>query len=232
MIALAIGILLVLVAASGAALLLRPNGVVSLVLAVAVLAFAEVVAASHVLSFADAYTRNWLLAVVAGAAVVAVAAWMIVRPPVPSCRLGSVVHKGTVGDRLLVRCAVVVIAGLGYLLRGRGRHPAQRPRRADVSPDPGTFLDTARVRGAGTGHCRRAHQRLPAGCRDPPRRDDAAVGIRPLGRARAVRRTTRHDPGDLRDRRRDGSASVAARRRSARSCSRRCRSSRCKRRRP
>ena len=115
MIALAIGILLVLVAASGAALLLRPNGVVSLVLAVAVLAFAEVVAASHVLSFADAYTRNWLLAVVAGAAVVAVAAWMIVRPPVPSCRLGSVVHE-LVGDRLLVALAVVVIAGLGYLL--------------------------------------------------------------------------------------------------------------------
>jgi hypothetical protein len=115
MITLAIGTLLILTAATGAALLLRPQGGVSFLLAVAALGFAEVVAVSYGLSLFDAYERAWFtaaLGVVAGSVVVAT---MVVRPPLPRPAVTRAA-RDLVGDPLLVVLAGVVIVELSYLL--------------------------------------------------------------------------------------------------------------------
>jgi hypothetical protein len=111
---LAAGVVLVLVAATGAAALLRLEGVVSFVLAVGVLAFAETVAVTHALSLFDAYERSWFLATVGVVAVVVVGAVAIARPPRPILRGGEAVRE-LLRDPLLVVLGAVVIAELTYL---------------------------------------------------------------------------------------------------------------------
>lgn len=114
MIALLLGVLLVGAAAGCGTALLRPTGLVAFVLGTAVLAFAEIVAVSHGLSFVDAYERRWFLAVaaaLAGAALVAVA---VVRPPWPSFRLGDAL-RDVLRDRVVVALAVVVAVELAYV---------------------------------------------------------------------------------------------------------------------
>ena len=60
--------LLVCLAAACGASLLRLRGIVSFALAVAVLAFAEIVAISHALSLVGEYTRGWFFFSVAARA--------------------------------------------------------------------------------------------------------------------------------------------------------------------
>ena len=84
MIALVLGLLLVGAASTCGTALLRPTGRIAFVLGTAVLAYAEIVAVSHGLSFVGAYERRWLLAVTAALAVAALAAVALVRPPWPS----------------------------------------------------------------------------------------------------------------------------------------------------
>ena len=78
MIALLLGLLLVGAASSCGTALLRPTGRIAFVVGTAVLAFAEVVAVSHGLSFVDAYERRWFLAVAAALAVAALVAVAVV----------------------------------------------------------------------------------------------------------------------------------------------------------
>ncbi len=108
------GLLLVLVAATGAAVLLRLEGFVSFVLAVGVLAFAETVAISHALSIFDAYERNWFLAVLGGVAAAVVAALAIVRPSWPELGRGEALRE-LLRDPVLVVLGAVVVVELAYL---------------------------------------------------------------------------------------------------------------------
>jgi hypothetical protein len=109
------GVVLLAVAATCLPALLRVRGIVAYVLAVSVLAFAEVVAVSHLLSFVDAYERRWFLGALALVALGAAAAATIVRPPRPSLS-PSAAFRELRGDRLLVAFAIVVLAELGYIL--------------------------------------------------------------------------------------------------------------------
>ncbi len=114
MILLAVGVVLVLAAATGAAALLRLEGVVSFVLAIGVLAFAETVTVSYALSFVDAYERGWFLATVGAVAVAALVALAIVRPPIPGLRRGESVRE-LMRDPLLVVLGAIVIVELTYI---------------------------------------------------------------------------------------------------------------------
>lgn len=115
MIALVAGVVLVGVAAGCFAALLRPRGAIAFALASGVLAFAEVVAVSHALSFADAYARHWFLAALAIVALVAAAATAAIRPPRPTLLRPSVIRE-VLDDRLLLVLAGVVVVELVYLL--------------------------------------------------------------------------------------------------------------------
>ena len=114
MIALLLGLLLVGAASSCGTALLRPTGRIAFVLGTAVLAFAEIVAVSHGLSFVDAYERRWFLAVTAALALAALVAVAVVRPPWPSFRLGAVVRE-VLRDRVVAALAVVVAVELVYV---------------------------------------------------------------------------------------------------------------------
>ena len=115
MIALVLGLLLVGAASSCVTALLRPTGRIAFVLGTAVLAFGEIVAVSHGLSFVDAYERRWFLAVAAALAVAALVAVVVVRPPWPSFRCGAVVRE-LLRDRVVAALAVVVAVELVYVL--------------------------------------------------------------------------------------------------------------------
>ena len=124
-IALLLGLLLVGAASSCGTALLRPTGRIAFVVGTAVLAFAEVVAVSHGLSFVDAYERRWFLAATAALAVAALIAVAVVRPPWPSFRLGRRRPRGAArpGGRRARRRR----GGRARLrLRARARHPAER----------------------------------------------------------------------------------------------------------
>jgi hypothetical protein len=110
-----LGLVLLAVAATCLAALLRPRGVVAFVLAASLIAFAEVVAVSHLLSFVDAYERGWFLGALALIALFAAAAATILRPLRPPLLLRPALHELR-GDRLLVCFAVVVLAELVYLV--------------------------------------------------------------------------------------------------------------------
>jgi hypothetical protein len=69
---------------------LRPDG--QHLAAAGVVAYAEVVAVSHALSFADAYERGWFL-VVMGSLRGSRFAIAVVRPPWPSFRLGATARR-------------------------------------------------------------------------------------------------------------------------------------------
>ena len=117
MIALALGLLLVGAASSCGTALLRPTGRIAFVLGTAVLAFAEIVAVSHGLSFLDAYERA------AGssstAAVLALAAVsrrrVSCRPSWPSLDVGAAA-RDVVSDRVVAVLGVLVAFELLYLL--------------------------------------------------------------------------------------------------------------------
>ena len=115
MIALLLGLLLVGAASSCVTALLRPAGRVAFVIGTAVLAFAEIVAVSHGLSFVDAYERRWFLATAAVLALAALGAVAVVRPPWPSFRLGAAA-RDVVADRVVAALAVVVAVELVYIL--------------------------------------------------------------------------------------------------------------------
>ena len=115
MISLLLGLLLVGAASSCVTALLRPTGRIAFVLGTAVLAFAEIVAVSHGLSFVDAYERRWFLMSTAVLAVAALAAVAVVRPPWPSFRFGAVVRE-VLRDRVVAALAVVVAVELVYVL--------------------------------------------------------------------------------------------------------------------
>jgi hypothetical protein len=113
-IALLVGSLLVGATACCLAALLRPRGRVAFVLGAAIVAFAEVVALSHALSFFDAYERRWLLGATVVVALGAAVAVRIVRPPWPSFRLGAAV-RDVLRDPIVAILAVVVAVELAYL---------------------------------------------------------------------------------------------------------------------
>jgi len=114
-IALVLGFLLVGAASSCGTALLRPTGRIAFVLGTAVLAFAEIVAVSHGLSFVDAYERGWFLAATTALAVAALVAVALVRPPWPSFRLGDVARE-VLRDPVVAALAVVVAVELVYVL--------------------------------------------------------------------------------------------------------------------
>jgi hypothetical protein len=109
------GLALVLVAAACFTALGAPRGAAAFLLGVYVVAAAEIVALSALLSLVDRYTRAWILT---GALLVAgVAAGLALRrrPPRPTLSLGrawSLLRE----DAVLATLAVVVLAGLGYEL--------------------------------------------------------------------------------------------------------------------
>jgi hypothetical protein len=113
-ISLAAGCVLVVIAAMCFAALLRPRGVVAFALATGLLAFAEVVAVSHLLSFADAYEKSWFLGAVAIVAMAAAAATVIWRPPRPPFVRRAVAQE-LLRDRLLAVVAGIVAVELIYL---------------------------------------------------------------------------------------------------------------------
>jgi hypothetical protein len=113
-IALLLGFLLVGAASCCTAALLRPAGRVAFLLGCWVLAFAEIVAVSHGLSFVDAYERRWFLVVAVLLAAAASVAVVLVRPPWPSFRLGATARE-IVGDRVVAALAVVVALELVYV---------------------------------------------------------------------------------------------------------------------
>ena len=115
MIALLAGLVLVGLAATCFAALLRPRGAVGYVLAVAVCAAAEIVAVSHTLSFFDAYTRGWFLASCAAVAVAALCAVAAVGPLPPMIGHVPSVARQLLQDPALAVLAVVVAAELAYL---------------------------------------------------------------------------------------------------------------------
>ena len=84
-------------------------------LGTAVLAFAEIVAISHGLSFVDAYDRTWFLVAAAATAAAGVVAVAVVRPPWPSLHPGAALEE-IFGDRVVVALAAVVTVEVGYLL--------------------------------------------------------------------------------------------------------------------
>ncbi len=115
MIALALGALLVGAASACGAALLRPGGRIAFALGIVVIAYAEIVAISHGLSFVDAYERKWFLVVSAAVALAAVHAAGVVRPAWPSLRVGAAARE-ILGDRVVAALAAVVTVELGYLL--------------------------------------------------------------------------------------------------------------------
>ena len=115
MIALVGGALMVGLACACIAALLRLKGFVAFVVGVAVLAFAEVVAVSHVLSIWDAYERGMFLVALAVVSCGAAAAVCVARPGWPSLRVGAPLRDVLV-DPLMVVLTVVVAVELGYLL--------------------------------------------------------------------------------------------------------------------
>ena len=181
MIALVAGVLLVTVAATSLAALLRLRGIVAFALGASLLAFAEVVAVSHAISVVDAYEKRWFLAAVALVALAAAAVAAIVRPPLPSLS-PRVALRELRSDRLLVVLAVLVVAELAYVARACALHAAQRPRRADLPPHARRAVDPTGIDRPDRGHRRPAHQRVPAGRGDPPGSDDAPLRIGSLGR--------------------------------------------------
>ena len=115
MTALAVGCVLVGIAAISLAALLRVRGAVAFALAVAVISFAEVVVVSHALSALDAYERGWFLVTLTLVALATAGAAVIVRPAWPS--LGrAVVVRDLFGDPVLAVLGAVVLAEVGYLL--------------------------------------------------------------------------------------------------------------------
>ena len=115
MIALVAGVLLVTVAATSLAALLRLRGIVAFTLGASLLAFAEVVAVSHAISVVDAYEKRWFMAAVALVALAAAGVAAIVRPPLPSLS-PRVALRELRSDRLLVVLAVLIVAELAYVL--------------------------------------------------------------------------------------------------------------------
>jgi Glycosyltransferase family 87 len=109
------GIALVLVAAACLTALGEPRGAAAFLLGIYVLAAAEIVALSALLSLVDRYTRGWLLA---GALLVAaVAAGLVLvrrpsRPALPVGRAWSLLRE----DAVLATLAIAVAAGLAYEL--------------------------------------------------------------------------------------------------------------------
>jgi hypothetical protein len=106
-----------LLAVSGAciAALLRVCGIVAFGLAIAVLAFAEIVVVSHALSVLEAYERRWFIVALAVVAITAATGVVVVRPPWPSLAHRAVLRQ-LASDRLVVVLAVVVLAGLVYVV--------------------------------------------------------------------------------------------------------------------
>ena len=115
MIALLLGCLLLGAAACCVTALMRPEGRASFGVGVGVVAYAEVVAVSHALSFVDAYERGWFLAVAAILAAAAGLAIAVVRPPWPSFGLGAAA-RDTLGDPVVAVLAAVVALELVYVL--------------------------------------------------------------------------------------------------------------------
>ncbi len=105
-----------LLAVSGACLaaLMRVRGIVAFGLAVAVLAFAEIVVLSHGLSALHAYDRRGLLLSLAIVAAGAAAGAVIARPPWPSLPRRAVLRR-LADDRLVLLLAAIVLAELVYL---------------------------------------------------------------------------------------------------------------------
>jgi Glycosyltransferase family 87 len=115
MLTLALGVVLVLLAAGCLTALGRPRGAAAFLLGVYVLGAAEMVALSAALSLVDRYTKAWLLASILLVAVVAVglAAWR--RPPRPRTSLGPG-WRLVRSDAVLATLAAAVLAGLAYEL--------------------------------------------------------------------------------------------------------------------
>jgi hypothetical protein len=110
-----LGFCLLGTAAACFASLLRLRGIVSFVLAVAVLVFAEIVALSHALSLFGAYTRVWFLVAVGALAGAAVVTFIVLRPPWPPLDRARTVARHLVGDPIVAVLAGVVVLELGYL---------------------------------------------------------------------------------------------------------------------
>ena len=115
MIALAVGCILVGIAAISLAALLRVRGAVAFALAVAVISFAEVVVVSHALSVFDAYERGWFLVTLAVVALATAGAVAIVRPAWPSLGRTAVV-RDLFRDPVVAVLGALVLAEVGYLL--------------------------------------------------------------------------------------------------------------------
>jgi len=107
--------LLVCLAAACGASLLRVRGIVSFALAVAVLAFAEIVAISHALSLVGEYTRGWFFFSVAALAGVTVCVTAVVRPRGPDLGRFGAAARELAGDPVVTVLAVVVLLELWYL---------------------------------------------------------------------------------------------------------------------
>ena len=107
--------LLVGFAAACGASLLRLRGAVSFALAVAVLAFAEIVAVSHALSLFGVYTRGWFLVTVTVLAAAAGCATAIARPRGPELGRVGAVARELGGDSVVAVLVVLVLLELGYL---------------------------------------------------------------------------------------------------------------------
>jgi len=102
-------------AACGAALA-RTRGIVSFALTIAVLAFAEIVVVSHVVSFFGAYTRGWFLVAAVVLAAVAAILTALLRPPWPQPDRAVMVVRELTRDPALAGLAGLVLLELGYLI--------------------------------------------------------------------------------------------------------------------
>ena len=151
MTALSVAVLLVGFAAACGASLLRLRGTVSFALAVAVLAFAEIVAVSHALSLFGVYTRGWFLVTVTVLAAAAGCATAIVRPRGPELGRVGAVARELGGDPVVAVLVVLVLLGARLPDDTRAVHAAGGGDVNLVPPHPGDLLDPAAPRRRGRG---------------------------------------------------------------------------------